>query len=89
MKAKEFTLPVGMSGIMDYSHIECKEYPVPTKEGFTIVVNIKGANNEKIVFDLLVSDNLYECVSGNLGILCAIQSLEACGAFDKQLIYHK
>ena len=87
MKSKEFTLPVGMSGIMDYSHIECKEYPVETvSPEYVIIVNITEANDNHITFELKVSDNLEDGLSNTLN---AIRALELCGAFNEQLIYHK
>jgi hypothetical protein len=87
MKSKEFTLPVGMSGIMNYSHIECKEYPVETvSPEYVIIVNITEANDNHITFELKVSDNIEGFLSNTLN---AIRALELCGAFDRQLIYHK
>ena len=88
MKSKEFTFPVGMSGIMDYSHIECKEYPVESvKDGYSIVVRIKEANKNKIVYDVIVSDNIPDKALNN--DLFMIQALEACGAMEKKLVYYK
>jgi hypothetical protein len=87
MKTKEFTFPVGMSGIMDYSHIKCKEYPVETvSPEYVIIVNITEANDNHITFELKVSDNIEGFLSNTLN---AIRALELCGAFDEQLIYHK
>lgn len=87
MKSKEFTFPVGMSGIMNYSHIECKEYPVETvSPEYVIIVNITEANDDHITFELKVSDNIEGFLSSTLN---AIRALEICGAFNEQLIYHK
>jgi hypothetical protein len=88
MKTREYWMPVGLSGIMDYSHIECKEYPVESvKEGYSIVVRIKEANKNKIVYDVIVSDNIPDKALNN--DLFMIQALEACGAMEKKLVYYK
>lgn len=87
MKSKEFTLPVGMSGIMDYSHIECKEYPIETTSPeYVMIINITEANDDHITFEFKVSDNIEKFLSSTLN---AIRALELCGAFDRQLIYNK
>lgn len=87
MKSKVITLPVGMSGIMDYSHIECKEYPIETvSPEYVMAINITEANDDHITFEFKVSDNLEKFLSSTLN---AIRALEICGAFDKQLIYRK
>lgn len=87
MKSKVFTLPVGMSGIMDYSHIECKEYPIETTSPeYVMIINITEANDDHITFEFKVSDNLERFLSSTLN---AIRALEICGALNKQLIYYK
>jgi hypothetical protein len=88
MKTREYWMPVGLSGIMDYSHIECKEYPCETtSEEYTIVVSVKEANKSKIVYDVIVSDNIPDKALNN--DLFMIQALEACGAMEKKLVYYK
>lgn len=88
MKTREYWMPVGLSGIMDYSFVECKEYPVESvKDGYSIMVRIKEANKNKIVYDVIVSDNIPDKALNN--DLFMIQALEACGAMEKKLVYYK
>jgi hypothetical protein len=88
MKTREYWMPAGLSGIMDYSFVECKEYPCETtSEEYTIVVSVKEANEDRIVYDVIVSDNIPDKALNN--DLFMLQALEACGALNKTLVYYK
>jgi hypothetical protein len=79
MKTKEFSIPAGMGGIMDFSPIKCGEYPVETiSPEYVIIVDIKETDTFGVKFDLKVSDNL----EGGLHVRNAIFALQNCGALD-------
>ena len=79
MKAKEFIIPAGMGGIMDFSHVECGEYSVETvSPAYVITVDIKEADKFGIKLDLKVSDNL----ESGLNVRNAIFALQHCGALN-------
>ena len=88
MKTRENWMPVGLSGIMDYSYVALGEYDVPTKnEETTIKVVIKEANKSRITYDVVASDNVPDKVMDNF--LFLLGCLENCGAMNAKLIYHK
>jgi hypothetical protein len=79
MKVKEFIIPAGMGGIMDFSYVKCGEYSVETvSPAYVITVDIKEADKFGITLDLKVSDNL----ESGLNVRNAIFSLQHCGALD-------
>lgn len=79
MKTKEFVIPAGMGGIMDFSHVKCGEYSVETiSPAYVIIVDIKEVGKFGIKFDLKVSDNL----ESGLNVRNAIFALQHCGAFN-------
>lgn len=79
MKTKEFIIPAGMGGIMDFSHIKCGEYSVDTvSPAYIILVNIKEIDKFGIKLDLKVSDNL----ESGLNVRNAIVALQRCGALN-------
>lgn len=79
MKTKEFIIPVGMGGIMDFSHIKCGEYSVDTvSPAYVILVDIKEIDKFGIKLDLKVSDNL----ESGLNVRNAIFALQHCGALN-------
>ena len=79
MKTKEFIIPAGMGGIMDFSHIKCGEYSVDTvSPAYVILVDIKEIDKFGIKLDLKVSDNL----ESGLNVRNAIVALQRCGALN-------
>jgi hypothetical protein len=51
------------------------------------VVSVKEANEDRIVYDVIVSDNIPDKALNN--DLFMLQALEACGALNKTLVYYK
>lgn len=79
MKVKEFIIPAGMGGIMDFSYVKCGEYSVETvSPAYVIIVRIKEVDKFGIKLDLKVSDNL----ESGLNVRNAIFALQHCGALD-------
>ena len=79
MKTKEFDIPAGMGGIMDFSHIKCGEYSVDTvSPAYVILVDIKEVDKFGIKLNLKVSDNL----ESGLNVRNAIVALQRCGALN-------
>lgn len=79
MKVKEFIIPAGMGGIMDFSYVKCGEYSVETvSPAYVITVDIKEADKFGIKLYLKVSDNL----ESGLNVRNAIFALQHCGALD-------
>lgn len=79
MKAKEFIIPAGMGGIMDFSYVKCGEYSVETvSPAYVITVDIKEVDKFGIKLDLKVSDNL----ESGLNVHNAIFALQHCGALN-------
>lgn len=79
MKTKEFDIPAGMGGIMDFSHIKCGEYSVDTvSPAYVILVDIKEVDKFGIKLNLKVSDNL----ESGLNVRNAIFALQHCGALN-------
>lgn len=76
MKTKEFIIPAGMGGIMDFSYVKCGEYSVATGSPDVVIVDIKEVDKFGIKLDLKVSDNL----ENELNVLNAIFALQYCGA---------
>ena len=76
MKTKEFIIPAGMGGIMDFSYVKCGEYSVETDSPDVVIVDIKEVDKFGIKLDLKVSDNL----ENELNVLNAILALQYCGA---------
>lgn len=77
MKTKEFIIPAGMGGIMNFSYVKCGKYSVETiSPAYTILVDIKEVDTFGIKLDLKVSDNL----ENGLNVRNAIIALQHCGA---------
>lgn len=82
-RTESLTLPAGLSGVMDYSHIKVGTYPVKNlKPGFEINVVVTEGNADSITFHLECSDNC-----PNIGTLGMLQMLEYSGIFEKT-VYH-
>jgi hypothetical protein len=79
MKVKEFIIPAGMGGTMDFSYVKCGEYSVETvSPAYVINVDIKEVDKFGIKLDLKVSDNL----ENGLNVRNAIFALQHCGALN-------
>lgn len=54
---RQMTIPVGLSGVMDYSHIKAGSYKVENlKEGIECFVVVEQADSEKMVVHFDITD---------------------------------
>ena len=86
MIKRRIELPVGLSGIFDYSHIKIGRYDVRMKEGYQCYVEIIRADRDGLVYDVYVSENLSEALKCDVSMLSV---LERCGAIDRRVVYRK
>lgn len=86
MIKRRIELPVGLSGIFDYSYIKIGRYDVKMKEGYQCYVEIISADRESLVYDVYVSENLSDALNDDLSMLSV---LERCGAIGRKVVYRK
>lgn len=81
-KAEVITLPAGLSGVMDYSHIKVGEYPVKhLKEGYKATVVVQKSSPTSIEFYIEHSDNI------SIDGFALFKCIELAEVFEKTIYY--